>query len=181
MNKVTNRQYIKINPADFSMYLFPYPRTAESILRSLEHYLEKNNLSHNLDGENRIVYVDDRNDAMRIGQDIGLRFGLSSVGYFNGEELSTLTITDTKMKRAMSKATVTDIASGEKVSLKKYKKDAQKEIEQKYISFRDISGRKIISPAKLEKLIGDGSLKAVEIGIKRYVDKAELLAFLNRK
>lgn len=31
--------------------------------------------------------------------------------------------------------------------------------------------------AKLEKLVGEGSLKAVEIRGKKYVDKAELLKF----
>lgn len=181
INYETKREYIIIKPADFSESSFPYPHTAESILRSVEHYLVKNNIPNNLDGDSRIIYVEGKNDAMRLGQYFQARFGVSKIWYFDGEVLSVLPAVRKEDKRRTPRATVVDIASGEKVSLRKYKKDAQNEIDQKYISFKDISGRKIISPSKLEKLVLAGSLKAVGIGGKRYVDKAELLKFLNKK
>ena len=179
MKEKTKREYIRISPSDFLWH--PSGRSKESLFRSLEHYLVKNNQPHDLEGGDCIVYVEDKNDAMRIGNDIGLRFGLNKVEYFNGEELSMLAIVAPQMKRIMSRATVTDIASGEKVSFKKYKKETQKEIDQKYVSFKDISGKKIISPAKLEKLVTSGSLKEVNIGGKRYVNRAELLNFLTKR
>lgn len=180
MNEVINRQYIKINPADFSKYLFPYPHTAESILRSIEHYLETNNIPSNLEGNSRIIYVDGNNEAIRLGQYFNQRFWVSKIWYFNGEAFSILPVIGTESKRSAPRATVVDIVSGEKVSLRKYKKDAQNEIDQKYISFKDISGKKIISPTKLVKLVGEGSLDAVTIGGTRYIDKVQLLRFLNK-
>lgn len=179
--KGNEREYVKINPSDFSEYSFPHPHTAESILRSIEHYLVKNSIPNNLEGDSRIIYVEGKNEAIRLGQYFQAHFGVNKIWYFNGEVLSVLPVIRKEDKRRAPRATVVDIASGEKVSLRKYKKDAQNEIDQKYISFKDISGRKIISPAKLEKLVLAGSLKAVDIGGKRYVDKAELLKFLNKK
>lgn len=181
MNEVTNHQYIKINPADISEYSSNRPRSVENILRSIEHYLETNNISINLAGDSRIIYVDGKNEAIRLGQYFNAHFGVSKILYFNGEALSALPVLGTESKRRASRATVVDIVSGEKVSLRKYRKEAQNEIDQKYISFRDIAGRKIISPAKLEKLVIAGSLKAVDIGGKRYVDKTELIVFLKKK
>lgn len=180
MEEKPRREYIKINLADFSEYSATQSRSAESMLRSVEHYLVKNSIPTNLKGDSRIIYVDGKNDAMRLGQYFQVRFGVSKIWYFDGEVLSVLPSVRKEDKRRTPRATIVDTISGEKVSLRKYKKDAQNEIDQKYISFKDISGRKIISPAKLEKLVIAGSLKAVDIGGKRYVDKAELLRFLNK-
>lgn len=174
-----NQEYIAIRSIDLRRD-FPY-RANESLMRSLENYLEKNKQSYSLVDGDYLVDVNSKNDALRLGQYFNTRFGVSKISYFNGEALSALPVIGTEGKRRALRATVVDIASGEKVSLRKYRKDTQKEIDQKYISFRDISGRKIISPAKLKKLVGDGSLKAVDIGSNRYVDKAGLLMFLKKK
>lgn len=179
MKEKNKQEYIRIQAANFAEH--SSWRAGESLFRSLEHYLVKNKRSYNLDGESRIIYVDNKNDAMRIGNDIGLRFGLSEVEYFNGEELSILTVVSSEKKRRVSRATVTDIASGKKVSFTKFKKETKKEIDQKYISFRDIARMKIMSKVKLEKLVSAGSLKKVTIGSKEYVNRVELLYFLNKK
>lgn len=173
------QEYIRISPTDFLGH--PSGRSKESLFRSMEHYLVKNSQPYDLVDGDSIVYVNNKNDAMRIGNDMGLRFGLNRLGYFDGKELSTLTVVESKMKRTGSRATVIDIASGEKVSFRKYKKDTQKEIDQKYVSFKDISGKKIISPAKLEKLVTSGSLKEINIGGKRYINRVELLNFLTKR
>ncbi len=179
--KGNEQEYIKINPADFSVYLFPHPHTAESVLRSIEHYLVKNNIPNNLDGDSRIVYVDGKNEAIRLGQYFQTRFGVSKIWYFDGEVLFILPVIVKEDRRRASRVTIVDIASGENISLRKYKKDTQKEIDQKYVSFKDISGKKIIAPAKLEKLVTSGSLKEVNIGGNRYINRVELLIFLTKR
>jgi hypothetical protein len=103
------QKYIRIAFSDFSEH--PSYRSKESYFRSLEKYLENNSQSYESDGQTCIVYVNDKNDAIRIG----LHFGLNQVKYFDGSNLLPL-IFDTKEKSS-NNAIFDD--RGKRVSIKK--------------------------------------------------------------
>ena len=172
MEGIAKQKYIKIPLSDFLEYSSWQP--AESYFRSLEKYFEKNNRLYNLDDQNCIVYVDDKNDAMIIG----LHFGLRRLEYYDGFELSTIVLIGQERKRGRLTNIVFDNASGKGMTLKQFKNKSKKEVELQHINKKEIIKKKILTKKKLENAINNGTLTEINIGNNGYVNRQELAKFI---
>jgi len=142
------QKYIKIELSDFSNHsLF---RSKESYFRSLEKYLENNNQVYESDGQTCIIYVNDKNDAMRVG----LHFGLNKLKYFDGLNLLSL-ILDTKEK---SPSNVILDNTGKRVSIKKLRERSIGEIKLNCIEKREVIKKMILTKKEIEKAFVKGEL-----------------------
>lgn len=174
MEGVAKQKYIKIPLSDFLEY-FSW-RSEKSYSRSLEKYLEKNNRLYNLDDQNCIVYVDDKNDAMRMG----LHFGLRRLEYYDGFELSTIVLVGQEKKRGRPKNTIFDNISGEGMTLRQFKIRTKKKVELQHIAKRQIIRKRILTKKELENAINNGALTEINVGNRGYIDRQELAEFIKR-
>ena len=174
MEEVAKQKYIKIPLSDFLEY--PLRRAEKSYFRSLEKYLEKNNRLYNLDDQNCIVYVDDKNDAMGMG----LHFGLRRLEYYDGLELSTIALIGQEKKPGRPKNIIFDNASGKGMTLRQFKIKSKKEVELQHIAKKEIIRKRILTKKELENAINDGALKEINVGNRGYVDRQELAEFIKK-
>lgn len=167
------QNYIKILLSDFSKH--SSYKSKEGYFRSLEKYLENNNRQFLFDDSNKscIVYVVDKNEAMRIG----LHFKLHTLEYYDGLSFSRLFPDLLSKKGGSMKSVIINTVTYKQISPKEIKK----EFNHNYLTFNSIIDRKILTKTKLEKLVYLKVLKEVNIKNKRYIDREELFNFLSQK
>jgi hypothetical protein len=164
------QKYIKIALSDFSQR--PSWRSKESYFRSMEKYLEINNQSYESDGQTCIIYVNDKNDAVRIG----LHFGLNQFKYFDGLDLLPL-ILDAKEK---SPSNVILDNTGKRVSIKKLRERSIEEIKLNCIQKSEVIKRMILTKREIEKAFAKGELSPINFMNKCFINRKELSRFIKR-
>lgn len=169
--EINNQKYIRISHSDF--HAISSLRSGDSYFRSLEAYLRKNNRIYNIDGQTCIVYVYDKNDAMRIG----FHFGLHQLEYFDGLELSPLVLKAEEKNRGGSKITILD-NTGKKITMKKLREQSFEEVKLNCLEKREVIKRKIITKKSLENAITTSELTPIIVGDKCYINRQELAKFI---
>lgn len=172
---MNQEQYIKAHKQAFIMG--SSYKSEDTRIRSLEKYLEKNNLFFNLDGDNYIIYINSKSEAIRVGSILKLH----SVEYFDGMASSTITLNDDKTKQRRTKMLVTDNKFGDILSLQKHNKKTLNEINSKFIEFRDIIKKDLLTKKKLIDLVSNGMLVEFRFKNKNYINRSDLHAFLTNK
>ncbi|MCX6757627.1 MAG: hypothetical protein NTZ44_01970 [Candidatus Nomurabacteria bacterium] len=162
---------IKISHSDFSK--ISHGRSTDSYFRSLESYLRKNNNTYNIDDQVCVIYVNDKNDAMRIG----LHFGLHRIEYFDGLKSLPLVLFE-KKKRGRPKAMIFDNDSGKAISIKNIRKQSLEEVTANCLEKKEIIKRKILTKSKLENAINKKELVLINVGSKSYINRYELATFI---
>lgn len=169
--EINNQKYIRISHSDF--YEISSMRSGDSYFRSLEAYLRKNNRTYNIDGQTCIVYVYDKNDAMRIG----FHFGLHQLEYFDGLELLPIVLKSKEKKRSGSRISILD-NTGKKITMKKLREQSFEEVKLNYLEKREVIKRKIITKKSLENAITVGELIPIIVGDRFYINRQELAKFI---
>ena len=167
------QKYINIVLSDFSGH--PSFRLKESYFRSMEKYLEKNNLPYESDEQTCTTYVDDKNAAMRIG----LHFGLNQLKYFDGLDLLPLVL-DVKEKFRSNPKCVFFDNTGKKISIKKFREQSIDEIELNYIEKKEVIKRMILTKKEVEKAFTKGELTPINVMNKWFIDRKELAKFIKK-
>ncbi len=169
--EITSQQYIRILQSDFPDVSFM--RSNDSYFRSLENYLRKNSRSYKIDGKTCIVDVRDQNDAMSLG----LHLGLPQVEYFNGLKSSLLILIDTENKLNRSRGMIFD-SIGNKTTLRKVREESLREVKLHCLDKKEVIKKGILTKKELGNAIANGGLIPINIGIKCYIDKQELITFV---
>lgn len=167
------QKYIKIALSDFSNY--SSFRSKESYFRSLEKYLEKNSQPYESEGQTCIIYVDDKNDAIRIG----LHFGLDKLKYFDGVNLLPL-ILDAKEKSPSAPKYMIFDNTGKKIGIRKLREQSMQEIKLNCIERSEVIKRKILTRSEVEKAFARGELSPTMFMNKCFIHRKELAKFIKK-
>jgi hypothetical protein len=168
METISEQKYIKILKLDHS--LDSTPRYA----RSLEKYLEKNNRSFNIVDGAYIVYVNDKNEAMRMGFELRKY----NIEYFDGEELLPLNLESKRNKGGRPKNAVLDYSSGKSMTVSQFMKKTKLDIKLNCLVMGEIIKRKLLTKKEIETAVTWGKLKSVKFKGKEYFDRQELFNYL---
>lgn len=167
------RKYIEIILSNFSKH--PSYRSKESYFRSMEKYLENNNLPYESDGQTCTIYVDDKNDAMRIG----LHFGLNQMKYFDGLNLLPLTLSIKEKSTRDPRCGIFD-NTGKRTSMKKIREQSTEELKLNYIEKREVIKKMILTKNEIEKAFAKGKLSPINFMNKCFINRQELSKFIKK-
>ena len=171
MEEITNNiKYLKIFKAESSW------AAIERHTRSLEKYLEKNSHTFNIKDENYIVYVQDKNEAMRIAMDLQKH---KKFEYFDGIELLPLIISQRPIFRDIGKRhSIIGKKSDKPITWKKFVEYSNDQIRSKCLNKTDIIKRGILTKGKFEKAVTDGKLTIIKFKSKCFIDRDELAEYI---
>lgn len=167
------QKYIRITLTDFSQCSLL--QSKETHFRSMEKYLEKNNYSYESDGKICVIYVDDKNDSMRLG----LHFSLDKVEYFDGSDLLPLILNIKEKSRNNPKYVIFD-NEGNKIAMRRLREQSIEEIKINCIEKREVIKKKILTKSEIEKAFTKGELSPVNFMNKCFIDRRELAKFVRK-
>lgn len=174
-----DQKYIKMSYTDFSTV--PIRRLPESHFRSLEAYLIRNNRKYNIDGEDCIIYVNDKEDAMSLG----FHFNFKKIMYFDGAELLSITLFAKNQNQDQNKGPsieMIDNNTGEKITtLKKLRGLPYEEAKKHCLEKKEIIKRGILTKKELEIAINENKLTEICILRRSYFDRQEIANFIKSK
>ncbi len=168
MGEENKQKYIKILKLDPNL-----ARTGR-YTRSLEKYLEKNNRSFNIVDGNYIVYVSDKNEAIRIGFELRKY----EIEYFDGVELLPLELEPKRIKGERAKRAAPDSSSGKTVTVSQFMKKTKQDIKLDCLVKAEIIKRKLLTRKEMETAISWGKLKTIKFRNKEYFDRQEIFDYL---
>lgn len=171
--EINNYKYIKISQLDFIN--INSSRSGDSYFRSIEAYLVKNNRKYNVNDQEFIIYVSDKEDAMNIG----FIFKLGKIEYFDGQEL--LSIILIKKRKKEERKIIIDNSTGEKINMKKLREQQYEEAKKHCLEKKEVIKRGILTKKELENAIKDNKLNEICILKRSYFDRQEIVDFIKNK
>jgi len=170
--KFKMKSSIKINEKDLPEYGFFSPCNN---FRSLEKLLEKHNRKFNCDDFEKIIEIEvsDKIDALRLSKLIGL----SKVNYSVDNVTEELTVSSPK-KLGRPKCSVFIETTGEKMTVKQFRKYSLEKLQKTHLTKTQILKRKILTKTQLEKYINDGTLKRLNCHNRSFISMEELFSLL---
>ena len=169
-----NQKYIKISYSKF--FKGPFSRSSDSYLRSIEAYLIRNNRKYNIEGEECIIYVNDKEDAMSLG----FHFNFRRIMYFDGIELLPVMLVAKDRKEGPERE-MTDNNTGERMTtLKRLREQPYEEAKRHCLEKKEIIKRGILSNKELKKAVEGNKLIEICILKRSYFDRQELADFIKK-
>jgi hypothetical protein len=165
-----NNPYLKLSEPKYS-------KTADRHYHSLESYLEKNNHNFNKSEDGYVVYVQNKNEAMRIG----LNFPWFDKGYFDGSVLQTLNLNPKVDNRRGPRNIITDNTTGKKMSLRQFRKVSSSGIKEGCLSKNEVIKRKLLTKGEIDKAVAVGNLEVVSFEGGSYINRQKLAEFLIKR
>lgn len=168
MGEENKQKYIKILKLDRTL-----ARTSR-YTRSLEKFLEKNNRSFNIVDGDYIVYVLDKNEAIRIGFELRKY----EIEYFDGVELLPLELEPKRIKGERVKRASLDSSSGKTMTVNQFMKNTKQDIKLNCLVKGEVIKRKLLTKKEIETAISWGKLKPIRFRNKEYFDRQEIFDYL---
>lgn len=168
MEEANKQKYIKVLKLDPTL-----ARTGR-YTRSLEKYLEKNNRSFNIVDGDYIVYIPDKNEAIRIGFELRKY----EMEYFDGVELLPLELEPKRIKVERAKRVAPNSSSGKSMTVSQFMKNTKQDIKLNCLVKGEVIKRKLLTKKEIETAISWGKLKPIKFRNKEYFDRQEIFDYL---
>lgn len=143
--------------------------------RSLEKYLEHNQIAFESRGDQMCIFVKDEFEAREVGG----KFRLKNLRYMLNGEFVSLSLEKKKPVRQSRKKKVNVEYPGEITTLKELKHVIHRRKTEDAIAFTLLAKRRILTQEELKKGIKDDIFHPFVSGGKKYIPNTEIQAFLN--
>ena len=170
-----NRKYIRIRKSDYEVY--SGTMLDDKFFAYVEDYLLKNNIDYEINVLDRLIYVNGKIDALRIGRDLRLQ----TLEYFDGTSSQTIKLTKQAQTHRRQVAFVEDVETGAKQTLKHFKKNLSERLSEEFILRSEIINMKLATKAVLDKLIEENKLHVTTYKNHYYINRRELAKALLSK
>lgn len=170
-----NRKYVRIVRSDYQAPLGVIHD--DKFFAYTDNYFIKNDIDYEIDGMARLVYVQGRIDALRIGRDLRLQ----TLEYFDGSNSQTVKLTKQALKHRRQIAYVENSRTEAKQTLKQFKKNTPDRLSNEFIPKSEIIKMKLATKATLDKLIAENKIHVTEFRNRYFIDRTELAKALLAK
>jgi len=143
----------------------------------VEDYLLKNNIDYEINVSDRLIYVNNKTDALRIGRDLRLQ----TIEYFDGTSSQTIKLTEQAQKHRRQVAVVENVRTGTKQTLNNFQKNLSARLSEEFILRSEIINMKLATKAVLDKLIEENKIHVTTYKNHYYINRLELAKALLSK